>query len=171
MSQPDRLRYFLDYNFGTSVVTVNFQDWAKIVRHDGAVTKLEEIPQKLSGVQRDAEVVIAVASGIANQSPGLEIVRRDPADAPFIYNTDHYTVIENLTGHPEYLTFVRRAGVQDSIELRSAIDSWVWILGPTRDRAVHWSKEIPGYIRDAKEKANVMEPSPTSPAAPDGGSR
>jgi hypothetical protein len=135
------------------------------------VTKLEEIPQKLSGVQRDAEVVIAVASGIANQSPGLEIVRRDPADAPFIYNTDHYTVIENLTGHPEYLTFVRRAGVQDSIELRSAIDLWVWILGPTRDRAVHWSKEIPGYIRDAKEKANVMEPSPTSPAAPDGGSR
>jgi hypothetical protein len=116
-------------------------------------------------------VVIAVASGIANQSPGLEIVRRDPADAPFIYNTDHYTVIENLTGHPEYLTFVRRAGVQDSIELRSAIDSWVWILGPTRDRAVHWSKEIPGYIRDAKEKADVMEPSPTSPAAPDGGSR
>ena len=82
----------------------------------------------------------AVASGIANQSPGLEIVRRDPADAPFIYNTDDYTVIENLTGHPEYLTFVRRAGVQDSIELRSAIDLWVWILGPTRDRAVHYEQ-------------------------------
>ena len=85
-------------------------------------------------------MVIAVASGIANQSPGLEIVRRDPADAPFIYNTDDYTVIENLTGHPEYLTFVRRAGVQDSIELRSAIDLWVWILGPTRDRAVHYEQ-------------------------------
>ena len=103
------------------------------MRHDGAVTKLEEIPQKLSRVQRDAEVVIAVASGIANQSPGLEIVRRDPADAPFIYNTDHYTVIEKLTGHPEYLPFVRRAGLPDSKELRSAIDSWVWIIGPFRD--------------------------------------
>ena len=55
-------------------MTVNFQDWAKIVRHDGAVTKLEEIRHKLSGVQRDAEVVIAVASGIANRLSDLRLL-------------------------------------------------------------------------------------------------
>ena len=75
MSQPDWLRYFLDYNFGTSVVTVNFQDWAKMVRQDGAVTWLEGVPEKLSGAMKDAEVVVAVASGIANPSPGIDIVR------------------------------------------------------------------------------------------------
>lgn len=121
--------------------------------HDGSVTKLEEIPHKIAGVQTDAEVVVAVASGIANICPGIDIVRKDPKDAPFIYNTDHYAIIEHLTHHPEYTTFVRRAGVCDSIELRQAIDSWVWIIGPLREPSTHWSTEIPQFIKNAKYKS------------------
>ena len=164
---PIRLRYFLDYNFGTAVVTVNFQDWAKTVRRNGAVTRLEEVPEKPSGVRKDAEVVVAVASGIANPSPGIDIVRKDQGNAPFVYNTDHYTAVAKLTGHPKYFSFVRRAGVQNSDELRRAIDSWVWIIGPSRDPAVHWSKEIPEYIGAAKEKTGQERGAdPPTPAAP-----
>jgi len=99
MSQPDRLRYFLHHNFKSSVVTINFQDWDKMVRVDGATTRLERIPAKLSGVLKSAEIVVAVASGIANPSPGIDIVRKDPRDAPFVFNTDHYIVVEKLTQH------------------------------------------------------------------------
>jgi hypothetical protein len=158
MSQPDRLRYFLHHNFKSSVVTINFQDWDKMVRVDGATTRLERIPAKLSGVLKSAEIVVAVASGIANPSPGIDIVRKDPRDAPFIFNTDHYIVVEKLTQHPDYLSFVRRAGVQDSEDLRSALESWVWIIGPKRDPEIHWSKEIPEYIHNAKEKTEPSGP-------------
>lgn len=124
-----------------------------MVRDDGLVTTLEEVPEKLSGVMKDAEVVVAVASGIATPSPGIDIVRRDPKDAPYIYNTDHYMVVEKLTAHPDYLSFVRRAGVQDSEELRRTVNSWVWIVGPFRDPAAHWSIEVPQHIQTAKAKA------------------
>ena len=168
MNQPDRLRYLLVHNFGSSVVTVNFQVWSKIVNHDGSVTKLEEIPHKLSGVQKDAEVVVAAASGIANARPGIDIVRKDPKDAPYIYNTDHYTVIETLTCHPEYASFVSRAGVRDSEELRKAIDLWIWIIGPSREPGIHWSTEIPAHIRLAKEKSEQTSPANHRPSGTSG---
>jgi hypothetical protein len=154
MSQPDRLRYVLDRNFESSVVTINFEDWGKMVRPDGAPTRLEQIPDKLSGVLKTAEVVVAVASGIANHTPGIDIVRKDPRDAPFIFNTDHYIVVEKLTQHPDYSSFVRRAGVQDSEELRDALDSWVWIIGPKRDPENHWSKEIPNISDRQRKRPN-----------------
>ena len=88
--------------YGHSVVTVNFHDWQNLVRVDGAPTVVEQIPEKLSGVMRDAEVVAVAASGIANPNPGINIVRKDVKDAPMIYNTDHYTVVERITSHPDY---------------------------------------------------------------------
>jgi hypothetical protein len=66
--------------------------------------------------------------------------------------------VEKLTQHPDYLSFVRRAGVQDSEDLRSALESWVWIIGPKRDPVIHWSKEIPEYIHNAKEKTEPSGP-------------
>jgi hypothetical protein len=89
VSEPLRLRYFMENLHGHSVVTVNTQDWQNLVRSDGTPTVVEEIPDKLSAVMRDAEVVAVTASGIANPNPGIDIVRKDVNDAPMIYNTDH----------------------------------------------------------------------------------
>jgi hypothetical protein len=77
MSEPVRLRYFMEHLYGHSVITINNQDWMRLVRQDGEVTALEQVPEKLSGVMRDAEVVATVASGVANPSPGMDIVRKD----------------------------------------------------------------------------------------------
>jgi hypothetical protein len=60
--------------------------------------------------------------------------------------------MEKLTGHPEYSIFVARAGVDDSEELRNAIDSWVWIIRPIREPGTHWSKEIPAHSQQTTEK-------------------
>jgi len=153
MSEPMRLRYFMENFYGHSVITMGNQDWQRLVRHDGQPTVLEQAPEKLSGVMRDAEVVAVAASGISNPKPGIDIVRKDLKDAPTIYNTDHYTVVEQLTAHPDYPSIVKRANVNDSASLRETLESWVWIIGPERDVSHHWAKEIPEYIKNAKKKS------------------
>jgi hypothetical protein len=137
--------------YGHSVITIGNQDWQRLVRSDGEPTVVEQIPKELSGVMRDAEVVAVAASGIANPNPGMDIVRKDPKDAPTIFNTDHYTVVERLTRHPDYPAIVKRANVTDSKPLRETLDSWVWIIGPKRDPDHHWAEEIPEYIKRAKK--------------------
>ena len=138
--------------YGHSVITIGNQDWSNLVRTDGHPTKLERVPDKLSGVMRDAEVVAIAASGIASPKPGIYIVRKDPKDAPRIYNTDHYTVVERLAAHSDYPSLVERAKVKDSQELRSTLNSWVWIIGPEREPHTHWAEEIPEYIKNAAHK-------------------
>jgi len=152
MSDPIRLRYFMENLYGHSVVTINMTDWKNLVRLDGLPTTVEQIPEKLSGVMRDAEVVAVAASGIANANPGIDIVRKDPKDAPMIYNTDHYTVVERLTEHSDYPDILKRTKVEDSKALRDTLNSWVWIVGPERDPTNHWAEEIPEYIKNAAKK-------------------
>jgi len=153
MSEPIRLRYFMENVYGHSVITINTQAWQNLVRVDGSLPVVEQIPEKLSGVLRDAEVVAVAASGIANPNPGIDIVRKDLKDAPTIYNTDHYTIVERLTANPDYRSILKRTNVQDSKTLRETLDSWVWIIGPERDPANHWTQEIPEYIRNATKKS------------------
>jgi len=152
MSDPIRLRYFMETLYGHSVITINTTDWTNLVRVDGLPTVVEQIPEKLSGVLRDAEVVTVAASGIANPNPGIDIVRKDLTDAPMIYNTDHYTVVERLTDHPDYPNILKRTKVQDSKALQETLNSWVWIIGPERDPTNHWVEEIPEYIKNAAKK-------------------
>jgi hypothetical protein len=152
MSDPTRLRYFMESLYGHSVITIGNQDWQRLVRPDGQPTVVEQIPEKLSGVMRDAEVVAVAASGIANPNAVIDIVRRDLKDAPNIFNTDHYTVVERVTTHPDYPSIVKRANINDSEPLRQTLDSWVWIIGPERDSSHHWAEEVPKYIKNAKRK-------------------
>jgi hypothetical protein len=152
MSASVRLRYFMEHLYGHSVITINTQEWKNLVRVDGRPTVVEQIPTKLSGVMRDAEVVAVAASGIANPSPGIDIVRKDFGDSPRIYNTDHYTVVERLTEHPDYSAILERTKVEDSKALRETLNSWVWIIGPERDPTNHWAEEIPEYINNAAKK-------------------
>jgi hypothetical protein len=92
MSEPIRLRCFMENLYEHSVITIGNRDWQRLVRSDGRPTVVEQVPEKLSGVMRDAEVVAVAARGIANPNPGIDIVRKDLKDAPTIFNTDHYTV-------------------------------------------------------------------------------
>jgi hypothetical protein len=138
--------------YGHSVITVNTQDWKNLLRLDGSPTRVEQIPEKLSGVMHDAEVVAVAVSGVANPNPRIDIVRKDPKDAPTIYNTDHYAVVERLTEHPDYSNILKRTKVEDSKELQETLNSWVWIIGPERDPFNHWAEEIPEYIQNAQKK-------------------
>jgi hypothetical protein len=152
MSEPDRIRYFMQYAQGHSVITIGNQVWNQLVRQDGKPTLLEGVPQKLSGVMQDATVVVMAASGAHALDPAIQITRLDEKDYPYIYNTDHYSVIERLSRYPGYHEILGRTNIKDSELLRNTIDSWAWIIGPKKPPGIHWSKEIPQYVRDAEKK-------------------
>jgi hypothetical protein len=152
MSEPDRIRYFMQHVQDYSVITIGYQEWNQLVRLDGKLTILEDAPPKLSGVMQDATVVAIAASGVNNPNPGIQITRRDMKDYPYIYNTDHYSVVERLSNYSGYCEILSRAGIRDSEKLRATVDSWVWVIGPQKLPGIHWSEEIPQYIRDAQKK-------------------
>jgi hypothetical protein len=99
MSEPDRIRYFMQHVQDYSVITIGYQEWNQLVRLDGKPTILEDAPPKLSGVMEDATVVAIAASGVNNPNPGIQITRREMKDYPYIYNTDHYSVVERLSNY------------------------------------------------------------------------
>lgn len=152
MNSPDRIRYIFERTEQHSVITIMRSDWEALVRTDGSPTQIEALPPKISAVAKKAEIVAIAASGIANLSPGIDVVRKDPDDAPYIYNTDHYTVVESLTHYPFYNDLLQRSRVEDSTDLREELESWVWLIGPKRIDGIHWATEIPEYIRNAKKK-------------------
>jgi hypothetical protein len=154
MNSPDKIRYMFQHIEKHSVITIMRGEWEKLVRDDGEPTHLEALPVKLSAVAKQAEVVAIAASGMSNQLSGIDVVRKDIADAPYIYNTDHYTVIEHLPAHSLYPNLLRKVGITDSVDLRSTLESWVWLIGPERIDGVHWATEIPAHVKNAKKKPN-----------------
>jgi hypothetical protein len=101
---------------GKNVMSLPRDQWHTMVNSDGSPTRLEKSPQPLANVEQDAMVVAVAASGVNNPNPGIEVVRHDPEDSPYIYNVDHYTAIETITLHSGYSRFLGQAGVSDSVE-------------------------------------------------------
>jgi hypothetical protein len=151
MPQVDRLYYALRKIHNASVVSFGYADWLRLVRPDGAITELEELPPGLNNPSLAASTLAAVASGIANVQPGMDVLRYDPQDEPYIINLDHYTVIENLHLHPVYPKALKTADVKDSQILRFELQNNVYVIKePPND--YHWLKEFPDYVLKAKRR-------------------
>lgn len=151
MSRTNRVKFALKHAMCKSVIAIDSDDWYSLVMSDGAVTEIEEVPSSLHGLVSMTTKVVAAASGIINPDPGIDVVRYDPDDKPYIYNIYHYTVIENLPNHPEYPKALAIAGVEDEPELKQTLLDHVFIVGPYH-LSDHWSKKIPEHIMKAKLK-------------------
>ena len=149
-----RIKYACQNCFNKSVVTFSVNDWWGAVRADGELTALSGVPEPLSSITHNATVVAAVASGICVSSPALDIVRRDEKDAPYIYNIDNYSVIENLCEHPEYRGILSAARIPDSQELRYELQNNVYIV-KNEPADMHWTDSIPEHIKQAKKKYDL----------------
>ena len=147
-----RIQFALEHIMDNSVMIVPREDWHNLVLSDGEPTELIEVPQPLKGLMSMAARVITAGSGIVNPSPGIDVVRYDPRDAPYIYNIYHYIVIENFPLHPQYHEALTTAGVKESEELRSALLNNAFVVGPYEIDGQHWSKEIPEGIKNARQK-------------------
>jgi len=148
-----RLNFALGSLFEHSVVTAPATQWREIVYSDGRSTLLEQAPGPLSSVHKSAVVVAVAASGAATKNPGIDIVRYHQRDFPYVYNVDHYTVIEDFQLHVDYQRILQRFRIPDSSELQEMLRTWIFIVGPQKIDGSHWSTVIPEFIRDAKKKA------------------
>ena len=138
---------------GRSVSYVDREEWFSSIRSDGSVTELDQPPAPLRAVSTSVPVQTQTASGGVNQSPGVDIVRYDEADAPDVYNTDHYPAFEDLTVHPQYDRVLKIAGIDHSTETDDLVRRFVFLRGPIkRGGKLHRSADVPGYIAGAKKK-------------------
>lgn len=151
MENEDRLKYALEHVTDKSVFIVKRVEWGRIVDESGEPIKLANVPSPISGLVSMADHVMTAGSGIYNPYPGIDVVRIDPADKPYIYNIDHYTVMESFASAPLYQEALKVARIEETEELNEYIQSHVFVVGPFRE-GNHWVEEIPKHIREAKQK-------------------
>jgi hypothetical protein len=151
MKDFERIRFAMCHVQENSVVVFEREQWYRLIRATGEPTRLEYPPEPIAGVMNEAVVVAVAGSGQENPNPGLDIVRRDAKDDPYIYNKDHYPVVEDLPSLPRYKDFLSIARVTDSEGLRTALRDHVFIVGPEKGEG-HWVEEVPEQIRNAKPK-------------------
>lgn len=148
-----RIVYSASNLLGVNVMSIGRPHWHEILNPDGSPTRLEKAPRPLAGVEKDAVVVAIAASGINNASPGIDVVRHDPKDDPYVYNVDHYTAVETITLHAAYSSFLKQAGVSDSDDLRDTLNRNVYIIkNDPASYGDHWCEELPDRVRNAKPK-------------------
>ena len=151
MNEIKRIEYAIERVMNASVITLSRQDWENLVNSEP--TKINLAPKEMKGFFLPASLVSVVGSGIYNPSPGLDVVRYDPTDSPYVYNIDHYRVLEQFSKDPNYQRVVSMAGVKDSDILQATFLENVFIVGPYHIDN-HWCEEIPKAIKKAKPKAS-----------------
>jgi hypothetical protein len=153
MNHIDRIYFALRRIEEKSVVSFGYADWCRMVRADGTVTELEQLPPSIQNPSLAASTIVAVASGVANPDPGCDVLRHDPADMPFIINLDHYSIIENLHLHDVYHEVLKVARIEDTQELRFELQNSVYVIKePPND--YHWLQEFPQFVLEAKKRSD-----------------
>ena len=151
MKSINRIQYAIENVTDKSVFIVERSEWEKIVNEEGEPVIFSSVPLSISGLASMASHVMTAGSGIYNPNPGIDVIRYDPADKPYIYNIDHYTVLEHFDSSTFYKEALKIAGVKETEELSKYIQSHVFVVGPYKDDN-HWVVEIPEQIREAKYK-------------------
>ncbi|MBN2267138.1 MAG: hypothetical protein JW725_02235 [Candidatus Babeliaceae bacterium] len=125
-----------------------------MVDESGEPIRIESVPPALSGLVSVSAHIMTAGSGIYNPSPGMDVVRHDPNDSPYIYNIYHYTVMEHFPSASIYPQVLKVAQIEANPELDEFIQKHVFVVGPYREDN-HWVEEIPEHIKNAKQKRSV----------------
>lgn len=105
-----------------------------------------------TGLSNVDVVAVATSTGPWTGSPGFHVVRRDPKDAPNIYNTDSYDVVEDITAAGDFLQVCKTAGLPPDSVHPTELSGFVFVLGPKRrpDHHSPWCRktsELPSASR------------------------
>ena len=154
--QKTKLQIAAQKVFERSVMTMPSSGWDKLIREDGQPTQVNIFGLPFANVMRKGQVEAVAASGHQNPDPGIDIVRRDDRDVPYIYNIDHYIVIPTLYLHGAYKTILTKSGITDSPELQQFLNHIVFVFKqhPT-ETDNHWSEDIPARIKNARGKGQL----------------
>ncbi|MBK1830778.1 hypothetical protein JIN77_08575 [Verrucomicrobiaceae bacterium R5-34] len=154
MSRIKTIYYALNYIKNKSVASMAYGDWARLVRDDGAITELAELPQAIANPKLEASTLVSVASGIAVPDPGMDVLRYDRKDDPYFINLDHYKIIENLQEHEIYPEVLHVAGMADSAELRYEFQNNIYVIKEPPNNN-HWLEDFPQHVLKAKMKFDL----------------
>lgn len=158
-----RIAYALGHLRGTSVFAMPKEEWRALIHHSGEPTVLDDLPDDLAAVREQALYLGAAGSGEMNPTPGIDVVRHDPGDAPTVINIDHYTVIENLPDHDQYEKVLSTCGFPSDPNLGDTLRDYVFVCGPERSEN-HWCETIPEHIANARHRSASP---PTGGSPPD----
>lgn len=151
-----KLQFAMRKILGRSVMAMPRSDWEKLIREDGKPTQVSSLGAPFANVMHEAQVVAVAASGHQNPNPGIDIVRRDDRDAPYIYNIDHYTVVQTLRLHDAYNTILTKTGITDSPELQQCLNHNVFVVKQdSTETDNHWTEDIPAQIKNAHKKGQL----------------
>lgn len=138
-----KIQYYLDRESRKKVHWMSKKDWQNITPSPGNPQRvdLEETP--LKDVARDASVVAAVA--VDDNSKRIEIYREDRNDAPYIFNKDKYSVIENIHERDDYTSLISKSSTSDTPELKEFFLNHVALVknGNSND---HWVENLPSSV-------------------------
>lgn len=149
--KTDRIYYAIARIEDKSIAQMGYADWARLVRLDGRLTELREVPAPINSPTLQASTIVAVASGIVVAAPGMDVLRYHEDDAPYVINIDHYTIIENLHLNERYSEVLKVAGLSDSDELRWQLQNNIFIIKePPND--FHWMTEFPDHVLNAERR-------------------
>jgi len=154
MSRIKTIYYALNRIENKSVASMAYGDWSRLVRHDGQITELAELPSAIANPKLQASTLVAVARGIAVAQPGMDVLRFDRNDDPYFINLDHYTIIENLQDHEIYPEVLRVARLKDTPELRWELQNNIYVV-KERPNDNHWLQDFLQYVLDAQKKWEV----------------
>jgi len=153
MVDENRIKFALRHVAKNSVFIVGRTEWERMVDESGEPIRIESVPPALSGLVSMSTHIMTAGSGIHNPSPGMDVVRHGPKDAPYIYNIYHYTVMEHFSTAPIYQQVLEVAQIEATPELDEFIQNHVFVVGPYREENKHWFEEIPKHIKNAKQKS------------------
>lgn len=155
MTDIDRIAYSIGHSAQKTAMVFSRIEWNSLIQESGEPTLLSDAPEPLQAVERNAMVVAIAASGHINPDPGIDIVRHDEQDAPYVYNLDHYRVLENLHKHPSCEEVLRTAGIESSETLSAALADNVFIVGPyNKEHPDHWREHLPDCILKSQSKSS-----------------
>jgi hypothetical protein len=145
------LRAALQHDLDRSVKVMSRAEWVNANHPNGRPAKLPRPLSPFLGVERTGKMETAAASAQPFADvPGFHIVRRDPKDAPDIFNTDSHDVIEDLPSNVAWARVLRICNLRDTYELRELARKHVF-LAETR-RIDHHSPHVPKDIAGAEPR-------------------
>lgn len=152
MKKVDKIYYVLRNIEDKPVSMMGYADWFRLIRPDGNVTELVELPEAINNPSLNAATIVATASGIVNPTPGIDVFRYDQNDDPYVINMDHYTVIENFHMHDDYPKVLEMADIEDTQELKWELQNYIYIIKNPPIEDQHWFKDFPEFVLQAKKK-------------------
>jgi len=148
----ERIRHALQRVRGCSTKLLTRTEWQSSLLPGGVPTRLPAPLSPHAPGLRGVEVpVVAASTHPWTSSPGYHVVRRDPSDAPNIYNTDSYDVVEDLTKEADCAEVCRVAGLSTDAAASCGLSDFVFVVGP-RKRPDHHSPTVPSDIAGSKDK-------------------